>query len=385
MSLMISRSNFSRAIFTSPWSLLLFCLIPFLFILKIKLNVPLLAPLSMTVVLLNNLCFSLMAGIRLLFYLARLRKEHRYGATVGRPSLFEEQLVPCAKVRTLLTGSGYRFSADGSYGEKRDKGYWGMLLLYAGLLLCLFLGSMDNLRQFSGVLLHGVGKSIELKKLDTYRQLVVGPLVGESPLLPKMRILRQILPDVTYPRGATEALFLEEDGKEHGGVLKHPDIFRSGPYDIYMTGMIYEPHIQIVIDGTEDVLNEKIMLKQLPQKVDGFGFFAPFKYGNLDGELFYQPEKSRLKVLLRQGTMEMLNKEMLFQVDREQSSGNLTVRCNTMGVWTEIHVVRRRHMPLVLLGGGLAVVGLILRLAIRPRRVWLEETPQGCRVFKTRS
>ena len=76
---------------------------------------------------------------------------------------------------------------------------------------------------------------------------------------------------------------------------------------------------------------------------------------------------------------------MLFQVDREQSSGNLTVRCNTMGVWTEIHVVRRRHMPLVLLGGGLAVVGLILRLAIRPRRVWLEETPQGCRVFKTRS
>ena len=37
-----------------------------------------------------------------------------------------------------------------------------------------------------------------------------------------------------------------------------------------------------------------------------------------------------------------------------------------------------------LVGAILAIIGLVLRIAIRPQRVWLEEAPEGCRVWECR-
>ncbi len=37
-------------------------------------------------------------------------------------------------------------------------------------------------------------------------------------------------------------------------------------------------------------------------------------------------------------------------------------------------------MNIIALGGIVAFIGLVMRIAIRPRRVWLEETAAGCRV-----
>ena len=54
---------------------------------------------------------------------------------------------------------------------------------------------------------------------------------------------------------------------------------------------------------------------------------------------------------------------------------------DALGNWSEIHVVRRRHMEMLWVGGVIALIGLIMRIAIRPRRVWLEETPEGCRAW----
>jgi cytochrome c biogenesis protein ResB len=38
-------------------------------------------------------------------------------------------------------------------------------------------------------------------------------------------------------------------------------------------------------------------------------------------------------------------------------------------------------MELLWVGGFIALLGLIMRIAFRPQRVWLEETPEGCRVW----
>jgi cytochrome c biogenesis protein ResB len=37
-------------------------------------------------------------------------------------------------------------------------------------------------------------------------------------------------------------------------------------------------------------------------------------------------------------------------------------------------------MSLILVGAIITVLGLLMRALIRSQRVWLEETPEGCRV-----
>ena len=63
--------------------------------------------------------------------------------------------------------------------------------------------------------------------------------------------------------------------------------------------------------------------------------------------------------------------------------GDYILSCAKMGQWSEIQVIHRRHKELLLIGGVLAITGLLLRIAIRPQRVWLEEAPEGCRVWSS--
>jgi hypothetical protein len=198
--------------------------------------------------------------------------------------------------------------------------------------------------------------------------------------LPMIKIFKQFIPDATYPRGAAEIAFYPADGKEQAVILKPSDPFRAGAYNIYMSKMVYEPTIAITFDNFRPVFNGKIMLNQMAAKVNGFGFAGTFAEGDINGSVYYQPEKSRLRVVLYQGDQLRLDAEQIFQVDRLISSGNFLIMCEKMGVWSEIHVVHRRHMNIIWMGGIVALIGLLMRLAIRPQRIWLEETPDWCRV-----
>lgn len=377
---MKTDSKLSRYLFISPWPLLVFFIIPLLFILSVKLHIRLPLAGSKSPLLYNNACFSLLVAIRFLYYLRGMTRAIRYGADRGMPREATEIAQPVSKVRSSLAAAGYQFDGTRNYAEKRDSGYLGTTILYAGLFIVLFTGTLDNMRQFSGTLLHGVGASIDLNTIDKYRALATGPFTTTPTTLPKMKILRHLIPDATYPRGAAEVVFVGPDGKQQKVILKAPDPYSVGNFDIYMAKMLYEPKIVVTIDGAIPVFNGRIMLWPLATKVDGYGFYAPFVEGNLDGEVYYQPEKSRLKMVLRQGRNTLMDKELIFQVDRQQTLGNISFTVERMGVWSEIHVVRRRHMPLILLGGIIAVIGLLMRVAIRPQRVWLEEAPEGCRV-----
>jgi hypothetical protein len=75
--------------------------------------------------------------------------------------------------------------------------------------------------------------------------------------------------------------------------------------------------------------------------------------------------------------------DMVFQVDQQVVKGDFILSCAKMGQWSEIHVIRRRHKGLLVIGGVIALIGLLLRVAIRPQRVWLEEVAEGTTVWSS--
>jgi hypothetical protein len=373
-------SKLSRLFFKSPWLLLVFFIIPLVVILSVVFHIKLPLTGSKYPLLVNNTCFSLFVLVRFLYYLSSLAKRLRYGAENCIPLQSTESSRTIDSVRISLTQAGYVFDTGGNYGEKRDYGYVGTVLLYAGLFFVLFTGSVDNLFQFSGTVRDGIGVATDLKKMDVYKNVSIGPVTANLTTLPKMRIVRQFFPNFTYPRGATEVAFQFPDGKEQQVILKSPEPFKAGAYDIYMSRMVYEPKIVITIDNMRPVFDGKVTLDQLPESVNGFSFFGAFVEGPIDGKVYYQPEKSLLRVVVNQGSQQLLDTELVFQVDRLSRSANFAIMCERMGVWSEIYVVHRRHMPVIFFGGIVAVIGLLMRIIMRPQRVWLEKADDGCRV-----
>ncbi|HEX2769544.1 MAG TPA: hypothetical protein VHN12_09680 [Geobacteraceae bacterium] len=369
------ESKLSRLILVSPWFLLIFLVIPILVILSIKLHVriPLVGP---RLLLVNNICFTFLAACRLLRYLFGMGKEIRYGSGYRRPRHGGSLPLPVAEARRVLSRAGYVFAGDGGYGEKRDPGYLGTTILYGGLFILLAAGSWDNLRQFSGVLLDGVGPATKLNRVESYRALTMGPLAARPDSLPRMQILSQFLPDRTYPKGATEVALISEDGKVRRTILEPGDPVSNGAYDIYMAKLVFEPQIVIKTRDSRTLFDAFVKLDPLVQKRGGYGFYGPFEGADLVGGVYYQPEKSLLMVVITRGGKKVVA-DMTFQVDQQAVHGDYILSCAKMGEWSEIHVVHRRHKAMLWMGAIIAVIGFAMRIAIRPQRVWLEETAEG--------
>ena len=367
----------SRVLLSSPWFLLVFLVVPVAVISSrtLHLGLPFASP---GLLLANNIVFACLAACRFLWYLSRAGKEIRYGAS-GRPGNGFETMLAAKEARGLLARAGFRFAVAGDYGEKRDLGYHGTTALYGGLFLLLAVGSLDNLRQFSGVLLDGMGPATKLSAVTSYRSISKGPLSGGIHALPSMRITKQVFPDSTYPKGATEITLLSQDGQSVTTVLKPGTGYRYGAYDITMTKLVFEPQIVIKTKDSRTLFDAVVKLDPLVQKRGPFGFYGFFVGAQVGGGVYYQPEKSRLKLVVSRNDKRVVA-DMTFQVDQQVTVGEYLLSCAKMGQWSEIRVVRRRHKELLWLGGLLALVGLALRVGIRPQRVWLEEREGGCRV-----
>ena len=375
---MNAEPKLSRLILSSPWFLLVFLVVPIMVILTLTLHLglPLIGP---QLLLANNLCFALLVACRLVRYLAGIGKKIRYGAGSGKPSKGFEVPFPGSRAREILAGGGFTFATAGGYGEKHESGYLGTVLLYCGLLLLLATGSFDNLNQFAGVLLDGVGPATKLSKVESYRDLTTGPLAAKLDSLPQLKILSQILPDSTYPKGATEIALMPEHGAPQATVLIPGVPFQFGAFDISMTKLAFEAEMVIKTKDSQVLFDSMVKIDPLVQKRGEFGFYGLFANPVVVGGVYYQPEKSLMMVVVtHNGKREIA--DLTFQVDQQVTSGNYVISCAKMGQWSEIHVVHRRHKVLLFLGGLLALAGLILRLAVSPQRVWLEDSQGGCLV-----
>ena len=134
---MLNNSRVIRFCLESPLLLLVFAVLPGTFILSNIFHFKIPFRFTTNMLLTNSICLLVLLAIRMLWYLYGLRRDLRYGPG-GRPSRAEVTMAsPAAEIREELEKSGYRFTADSAYGEKRDRGYLGTSLVYGGLILLI--------------------------------------------------------------------------------------------------------------------------------------------------------------------------------------------------------------------------------------------------------
>jgi hypothetical protein len=150
-----------------------------------------------------------------------------------------------------------------------------------------------------------------------------------------------------------------------------------------MTRLVFQP--QIVIKNRDSgitLFNELVTLNPLVQKRGAYSFYGLFQGPVLGGGVYYQPEKNMLMVVFSEGKEKVVT-DLAFQVDQQVVKGDYILSCAKMGQWSEIHVIRSRHKGLLMGGGAIALIGLLLRIAVRPKRVWLEEVAEGCTIWSS--
>lgn len=381
---MTRPSKITRFITTSPYLILPFLVIPLLVILSIRFQLRIPFVESPTLMLVNNVSFALLILLRLIRYLMNAGNSQRYNEAYGRPGRFIVQDRPLSQISELFARDGYSFSSHPAYGEKRDYGYTGSILMYAGLFILLTAGIWGNLRQFSGILVDGLGPPTALSDRRVYWVLRTGPWAGSFADLPMIQIRHQTLPNNAYPRGATEITLQPPGGGLQQVHLQPGKVFSYGEYDIYMARLVFEPFITIRDRAGTKIFSGKMKLKPLIRKLGEYGFYTSFTDGGkLDGQIYYQPEKNRLKLVMARSGVLMLDTDLTFQVDQQMLQGDYLITIDKMGQWTEIHVVRRRQMLLLMAGALIAVIGTIVRLVYPPQRVWLESDAGTCRVWLT--
>ena len=372
----------ARVVLVSPWFLLFFLVVPILVVLSLVLHLSIPVAGSPRALFFNNIMLAVVIACRFLWYCTGMRRKIRYGAGSGQPGSGIVDPRPAADLRAALCRIGYAFAPDGTYGEKRDSGYLGTTIVYGGLLLLLSVGIWNNLCQFSGTILDGMGPTTMLNRKESYRALVMGPLASALDSLPKMQIVDQIFPGSDYPKGATVVTLIAENGTPRTETLKPDEPISYGAYDIFMTKLVFEPQIVIKDRDSRVLFDALVRLDPLVQKRGEFSVYGTYTGVDLLGGVYYQPEKSLLKVVItRNGKREVA--DMTFQVNQQAITADYLLSCAKMGQWSEIHVVRRRNMTYMVAGGVLALLGLLLRVACRPKRIWLKDSSEGCRVYAT--
>jgi hypothetical protein len=149
-----------------------------------------------------------------------------------------------------------------------------------------------------------------------------------------------------------------------------------------MSKLVYEPQIVIKTRDSQILFDNIVKLDPLVEKRGVFSFYGPYIGSDLVGGVYYQPENSLLMLVITRNGKRIVT-DLQFQVDQQVVHGDYVISCAKMGQWSEIHVVRRRHTGALWFGGLLALAGLLLRIVVRPERIWLEQSGAGCRVWLT--
>lgn len=382
---MSNNSRLLRLLVRSPLPLLIFIILPAALVLSAILHVPLPFRITQKMLLANNCVLLLFLAARLLHYLSGLRRTIRYGEG-ARPSTEALNLArPAGQIRDDLTRGGFHWNAAGNYGEKQDRGYLGTVLIYGGLFLLLFIGTWENLSQFSGTLLHGIGLPADLEISGSYAPLTRGVLASTSGL-PKLEITRQVFANSTHTKGSSDITLWPKDG---GAPLRTTLVGSGDPvrykgFDIFLAKQLVDVALSLKTgnDSNNVIYSDSVKLSPLWKKEGDYSMYGTFRtLAGHEGEAFYNPDSKTFKFTMTLDEKKVLDTEYVLHQYREKKVGDIVMSIDAMGNWSEIHVVRRRHMELLWVGGVIALLGLIMRIAFRPQRVWLEETPEGCRAW----
>ncbi|MDR3580997.1 MAG: hypothetical protein P4L44_13635 [Oryzomonas sp.] len=369
----------TRIVFTSPWFLLIFLIVPGFTVASHLLH----RPYHQNLLLINNISFLVCIALRLCWYLARLWCTIRYGAGHGRPQDACELELAAATLRERLSGAGYRFAAGGGYGEKRDPGYFGTALVYAGLLLTLSFGCYDNLRQFAGQIVTGVGDPVPLNEARSYSgETLVGPWATPG-TLPQLQIKQMIVTDKSWPDGAARIGLISDEGIELAdGFVSPGKPLHYQDYEFHLARFRFRAAV-VVKEKDQKVFGGVIEFRQMPVRQNGFDYYGSFPRtdaGNVTGDAWYNPGTRSLRVIAAKDGKQVMDSTLQMSVKARENQGEYGIELLSLGEAPQIDVVRSRHMRLIVIGAVIALLGGLLRLAFRPQRVWVEDAGEGCRV-----
>lgn len=379
------KAALKHLIYTSPLLPGFFLAIFGLFILAQFVHVPLISKLGPTLLTVSNLSLLLLIALRFFWYARGLRRDLRYDAD-PRPRNGGVVLNrPVEQVRTGFVAAGYHFDPDGRYGEKRNLAHLGTTLIYGGLLLALLIGTFDYLRQYSGAVFQGVGAPMDLSNRKGYFSVVKGPLASTSGL-PQLTVKKQILPNGEWPKGATEIALLAKDravlatgtvGARGGEPLRYKG------YEYHFNRFLYDVMLAIKTANGYVEFDDMIKLQPVDHPEGNYTFSSRFKGERYRWIALFDPERKALRlVALDQKGAQVADGVIVFQKEpTKEIGGGFAVQFSALSHWSEMHIVRARHMYLLVIGLLIAAAGGLMRLVYRPERVWLDTAPEGCRVW----
>jgi hypothetical protein len=378
-----NTSAVRKFVFTSPWLPLIFIA---LFAVAIYAEfthfpTPSFFPTPVRFILFNNLCLLLVIALRFIDQITRARKNFYYAAGDRAQRNDFISSVPIDTVRGELTKAGFRFDSNG-YGEKRTPSRWAMPLVYGGILLALLVGSYDNYWHISGVFFQGPGAPTQLSDESLYLNVVKGPLATLKSL-PKLQVRKNIYKDPQWPNGAVELALLDKNNKVivKGTVGKDGKPLGYKGIEYHFTRFLTDIPLIIVSDDRQDEFQNHVKVKPLDTPEGNFTHYANFEGNSLLWDVLYDPATRTIKLLGGKDGKNVVNGEYRFGRDASVHMGRFSVSVPGLSEWAEIHVVHPRHMLLVLIGAGIMAAGILMRIIFRPQRVWLEEAPEGCRVW----
>jgi len=372
-----------RFLFSSPWLPLLFI---GLFILSIyaefaRIPVPRFSPTPRKMILINNICFLALIALRFINQMTRLKRDFRYDSGDRPGSAGQISPLPPEALAARLSDAGFRMGPDG-YGEKRTFSLPATAVIYGGLFLALLVGSYDNLRHFSGVFFQGEGAPSPLDDPGLYFNVTQGPLSSLKGM-PRLQVRKVIYGDPQWPKGAVEIALSDRNNAMlvQGMVAKEgkPLVYKGLEY--HLGRFLADVPLMVVTDNLHLEYEGTVKVQPLDPPQGSYTYYANFKGHRLLWDVLYDPEHKSLKLLGGKEGKNVVNGVYQFGRDTAVPMGSYIVKVPWLAEWTEIHVVRPRHMVLVSIGALLAVIGILMRLVYRPQRVWLEQAPEGCRVW----
>jgi len=377
MSEVGSSSRIKNIVLTSPYFLLLFLVIPAGIIISHLLRLPY----TLNLMLANNIGFLVIVALRLIWYLQRLRTPAWYGAENGVPAQSCMLVDSKSAIRSALHENGYRFNIANSYGERHDAGYFGTVILYAGLALLLFFGTYDNVMQFTGVVRLGIGDPKSISKPDAFADLVMGPAASPGPL-PLLQIRKIILPNTQWPKGALEIGFWDKNDHMlmEGVTAPGKTLFFDGfEYSMLKFSNVAE---FMVLNGMKQIVfNSLLSMLPLPKKMGEYSFHTTVDdpaFDKIKGDAWFNTDKKKMKVVLTRDGKPFLDTELELWGGNSKTQGDYTASFSRLGEFAEIRVAHVRHFMMLKIGAVVALIGGLLRLAVRPQRVWLVENESGC-------
>lgn len=372
-----------RFIFSSPWLPLFFiCFFALSIYAEIAgLPMPSFIHSPRNLIIVNNFCFMLLIALRFISQLLRLTRKFRYeaGDRPRTPAYISN--APLEAVRAEFAAAGFSFDKSG-YGEKRTLSLLATTIIYGGILLALMVGSYDNMWQFSGVFVQGVGAPSPLDVAGTYLNVSTGPLASFKDL-PKLQVKKLIFDDAKWPKGAVEiALYDKKNAVVAQGTVPRDGkpLVYSG-FEYHLGRFLTEVPLQISTDNKHMEFDNSLIVQPLEPPQGNYSYYASFNGIRLQWDLLYDPAGKSFRLLGGVNGKNVVDGEYVIGRDTAKQMGPFIARIPWLSQHLEMHVVSHRHLVLVYFALGITVIGILMRLIYRPQRVWLEEAPEGCRVW----